>query len=150
MKSAFAMLCALLASGHVGAAETRPVGTNCSASKPPAAAGEEGGHGFVLKVFPRTGDIGAHYSGCQAVFAMDRDGGVRLAWVIEIRRGEPVRMWSDDKEMKDVLACRYKNRSLARGNPDVCPRAESLLMPTQPAGCFTATPEAGLCHYDVN
>lgn len=150
MKSTLGVLCALLASGHVGAAAPRPVGTNCSAALPPASAGEEGGHGFVLKVFPRTGDIGGHYSGCQAVFAMSRDGEVRLAWLIEIKSGEPVRMWSADEDMKDVLQCRYKNRSLVRGNPDVCPRGESLLMPTRPAGCFTATPEPDQCQYDVN
>lgn len=144
------MFSVLLVSSQVLAAEARPVGANCSASQPPMGAGEEGGHGFVLKVFPRTGDIGKQYSGCQVVFGMGRDGAVRLAWIIEIKRGDPVRMWSPDKDMKDLSACRYKNRQLLRGDPDVCPRGESLLVPTQPAGCFSDSPEAERCHYDVD
>lgn len=138
-----------LAWSLAGAAELRPSGENCSLTRPPADSGEEGGHGFVLQVFPRARDIGPKYSGCQAVFVAGPNKEVRLAWVVEISRGDPIRMWSPDEEMKAVLSCRYKNRQLRYGDPNVCPSAEALLMPTQPAGCFLGKRGGEGCNYDV-
>lgn len=149
VKRVLATFLAAQAWNLASAAEPRPTGSNCNLSQPPAESGEEDGHGFVLLVFPRTGDIGPKYSGCQAVFATSRSQGTRLAWVVEVSRGEPIRMWSTDSEMKDVLQCRYRNRELQWGSPDVCPPVQSLLMPTQPAGCFTGKSAGAKCDYDI-
>jgi hypothetical protein len=140
----------LLFSWHIGVAgESRPAGTNCNLTQPPSDSGEEGGHGYVLLIFPRTGSIGPQYTGCQSVFVKDTKQGVRLAWVVEFFHGDPKRMWSADKEMKEVLPCRYKNRKLLSGDPEVCPDPRTLLLPTQPPGCFTEKIDGGMCQYDV-
>lgn len=131
------------------AGESRPAGTNCNLTQPPSDSGEEGGHDFVLLIFPRTGSIGPQYTGCQSVFLKDAKQGVRLAWVVEVSHGDPIRMWSADEEMKEVLLCRYKNRKLRSGNSSVCPDPGALLLPTQPSGCFTARTDGGMCQYDV-
>jgi hypothetical protein len=129
------------------AAEPRPVGQNCDLAGPPPEAGEEGGHGFVLLVYPRTKDIGPQYSGCQAVFVTSGVEPTRFAWVVEVVEGDPVRMWSPDEDMKDVLSCRYRAGRLQRGDPNVCP-FQSLLLPTQPAGCFTKSDRDEKCVHD--
>lgn len=149
MKRLVLVFIAMLTGSMGSAAEPRPYGVNCSLSRPPSESGEEGGHGFVLLVFPRTGAIGPSYSGCQAVFTTSPGQGTRFAWVVEVSRGDPIRMWSADNEMADVLPCRYRNRQLLRGDPNVCPRPESLLLPTQAAGCFTGKSEDSTCQYDV-
>ena len=130
------------------AAEPRPKGENCNLQAPPSSAGEEGGHGFVLLVYPRTKDISPDYSGCQSVFSVSTNQETRLAWVVEVMKGDPIRMWTPEANAKDVQTCRYKAGRLLRGNADTCPKAESLLMPSQPAGCFTKSGEAVQCAYD--
>jgi len=149
MKNYVAALVLLFAWQLGLAGETRPAGANCNLIQPPSDSGEEGGHGFVLLVFPRTGNIGRKYTGCQSVFVKDAKQEVRLAWVVEVSRGDPIRMWSADEEMKRVLTCRYKNRKLQSGGSSSCPDPSSLLLPTQPSGCFTENTDGGVCKYDV-
>lgn len=97
----------------------------------------------------RSGDIKPEYSGCQAVFISGPNQEVRLAWLVEISHGDPIRLWSSDEEMRAVLSCRYKGRKLHHGDAKACPAAELLLMPTQPAGCGTRKMKGEKCDYDV-
>lgn len=134
------------------AAETRlrsrPTGLHCGLERAPAGAGETGGRGVVLLVFPRSGDIGPAYTGCQSVFARSAAQPDRLVWLVEIERGQPVGLWANDPLLKDLLACRYREGQRIAGDERACPRAEELLLPSQPAGCFSASPEAGHCRFD--
>ena len=79
--------------------EERPTGPNCDLAVPPAAAGEVALQRLLLKVYPRASEIDARYSGCQAIWRMERDRfeareprAVLLA-LVAVHRGEPVRMW---------------------------------------------------------
>ena len=149
MKNYIAAIVLLFAWQVCLAGETRPVGANCDLVTPPSDSGEDGGHGFVMLVYPRTGNIGPKYSGCQSVFVKDAKHEIRLAWVVEVSHGDPIRMWSSDEEMKKVLSCRFRNHKLQSGDSSACPDPNSLLLPTQPAGCFTKNTDDGVCKYDV-
>lgn len=129
-------------------ARSRPLGLNCDHARAPEGAGENGGHGVVVLVHPRRGDIRASYSGCQAVFARSAGQPDRLVWLVEISRGQPVRLWTADPLLQELLACRYQAGALTRGDARVCPTAATLLMPSQPAGCFTAEQGPAECEFD--
>jgi hypothetical protein len=86
----------------------RPVGQNCDLATPPTGAGEEAHHGVLLRVFPRAREIGAHYDGCQVVW-IQREKDVTLAWIVVVQRGEAVRIWSRDPEMRAMLGQTSKN-----------------------------------------
>jgi len=126
----------------------RPIGSNCSLVSVPAGAGEESGRGVLLQVFPRARDIGPGYSGCQAVFATTKDGPTKLAWLMEVVDGDPVRLWSDDKSMGPKLGCRFKHGKRVAGEPSVCDRSPIALMPSQPAGCVSGSVKGEACEYD--
>jgi hypothetical protein len=140
----------LLWSEHVFAVEQdRPRGLNCQLVTPAADAGEESGHGVFLQVYPRTSAIGPTYTGCQAVFITTAAEGTRLAWLIEVSKGNAVRMWSSAPEGHEILDCRYKQGSLLNGDPHACPaKASDLLLSTQPAGCIQGTRKGPECEYD--
>ncbi len=124
---AILVVCVLLVCPTVYAAdEDRPTGTNCELLEPPAAAGEEFGHGFLLRVWPRAKDIDVHYTGCQVVLATKDGKTWRVAWLTEIIKGDPVRIWfehpdsNDFQATNDLQACRYKSGKLVRGDPHIC------------------------------
>lgn len=129
----------------------RPVGKNCQLLEPPADAGENGGHGVLIQVYPRNGSIDATYSGCQAVFFTGAKEATRLAWLTEVTHGNPVRMWSQQPELRSQANCRYQHGKLINGMPDACRSAkEPMLMPTEPAGCFTGNRPRDQCDHDVD
>ena len=134
----------------LSAEPSRPTGKNCDLSAPPTSAGEEVNHNSVLRVFPRRSSISATYSGCQAVFVTPSENTPQLLWLIEIRRGDPVRMWSPRPDMRDQQDCRYKNGTLVRGRSEICSDARTLLMPSLPAGCLAkeVAREPSECRYD--
>ena len=127
---------------------TRPKGANCSLVEPPPGAGEETGHGVFLQIYPRIGAMGSNYTGCQAVFTTTRDQPVKLAWLVEVDHGDPVRLWSEDASMSAMLNCRYRGGALVQGDPKVC-ETPLELMPSQPAGCAFGKIEGEACNYDV-
>lgn len=129
-------------------ARSRPVGPNCSLTQAPVGAGETGGHGVVVWVYPRRGDLSSGYTGCQAVFSRSPGLADRLVWLVELVQGDPVRLWTTDPLMRELLACRYERGVLTRGEPRLCPSAADLLMPSQPAGCFTSTERTTGCEFD--
>jgi hypothetical protein len=126
---------------------SKPFGKNCNLSAPPKAAGEENGHGFLLQIYPRKIDISSSYTGCQVIFAKASSEPAKLAWLVEIIKGDPVRIWTTDKEMKGTLDCRYKSGKLIKGNPESCLVADNLIMASLPAGCLLGKKEEE-CHYD--
>lgn len=128
----------------------RPEGANCHWTQPPPESGEEAGHGVVLQAFPRIKNLGKSYSGCQAVFVTTRDRPATLAWLLELKQGDPVRIWSTDDTMRPYLACRMRQGKLIAGDPALCQIRPIQLLPTIPAGCVMATAFLGPCEYDGN
>lgn len=126
----------------------RPTGRNCSLGAPPAEAGEETGHGVFLQVFPRISSMGPRYTGCQAVFLTTKDHPATLAWLVDVVDGDPVRLWSTDKSMSSILACRFRRGVLAGGDPKQCREASVRLLPSMPAGCALVNSERATCEYD--
>lgn len=128
-------ICLLLCALAVHAADTeKPAGKNCDLTSPPAAAGEEMNHGIVLRVYPRTKDIDAHYSGCQVLFAPHRQQWIAMS-LTEVIAGDAVRVWSDDYTDLGVRACRFKQGKLIQGDPDTCPSPEFILVKSLAPGC---------------
>ena len=109
-----------------------PTGPNCDLSSPPAEAGEEMNHGLVLRIYPRAKDIDSRYTGCQVLFASDRNKWILVA-MTEVRDGDPVRVWSPDTDSS--MDCRFKAGAVLRGDPKQCPRPESLLLRSMAPGC---------------
>jgi hypothetical protein len=126
----------------------RPTGANCSLESPPVGSGEETGRGVLLQVFPRTGSLGSGYTGCQAVFVTTRDRPVALGWLVELSEGDPVRIWSNDPDMKSQLSCRFRRGLVVTGDPKVCNAASITLLPTMPAGCALNRSDQEKCEYD--
>lgn len=126
----------------------KPQGRNCELLAPPTGSGEEGGHGVLVQVYPRTQDIDSRYSGCQAVFWTTAKEPARLAWLVEVFNGDPVRRWSPDPSRREISKCIYAHGALMQGVPDICPLQPELLMPSQAAGCFTNPNSTAHCDYD--
>ncbi|MDY0743512.1 hypothetical protein SNE35_03305 [Paucibacter sp. R3-3] len=129
-------------------AVSRPLGLNCSQTKPPQEAGEAAGHGVFLQVFPRSGSIDPEYTGCQAVFLTTKGEPVTLGWLVEVVEGDPVRMWSEDPSLRDLLGCRFRKGKLVAGDVNVCSRRAVILMPSQPAGCVAERTPSESCEDD--
>jgi hypothetical protein len=136
MRTPFAAFLLAIACGatHAASANPRPAGPNCDLTSPPPAAGESADRGMVMRVFPRTKDIDARYSGCQVLFAAGEGRWITLA-VTEVVKGDPVRIWSDQGASEAELSCRYSRGKVVKGNAAQCPEASSLLVKSMPAGC---------------
>lgn len=113
--------------------QRQPVGKNCNLTQPPAASGEYGAYGVFGKVYPRRSSIDQRYSGCQVFFATEGDGPLERVWIVEVVRGETVRIWSDHP--RSTLNCHYRAGKLLGGSVGYCPQPE--LMPSVPAGCMS-------------
>jgi hypothetical protein len=145
MRQTLFILCMLAGSLH--AAEPRPTGRNCNLTLPPAAAGEETLHGKTLRVFPRSKDIDASYTGCQVLF-MPWRAQWQVVVLTEIVKGDPIRVWSDEHgdssahhgahhgDSSAHLACRYRDGKVVKGNPQTCPPVEELLTKSLAPGCL--------------
>jgi hypothetical protein len=112
----------------------RPVGLNCELTAPPASAGEESNHGTTFRVFPRAKDIGAEYSGCQALLVEDESKWVAVS-LTEVINGDPVRVWSVGNPNDPSMSCRYSKGKVVSGGSDTCPMARSLLVKSMAPGC---------------
>ena len=136
------LICALILviATTAGAAENeRPLGQNCDLSTPPPSAGESWNHGFMERIYPRAKDISDRYNGCQVLFVSTEEGKWSVMFVIEILRGDPVRIWAADMK-SDELACRYKNGALVAGDSKACSDNIGLLKSLAP-GCGKAINE---------
>lgn len=123
----------------------RPIGLNCKLSAPPASAGEESNHGTTLRIFPRARDINSKYSGCQVLFAEQKEHWVVVS-VTEVVKGDAIRVWSEDHPDEDTLSCRYSRGKVIRGNPDTCPMPEFILIKSLAPGCVKRMQEAVAKH----
>ena len=112
----------------------RPQGKNCDIPDPPADAGEEINHGYVLRVFPRAKDIGASYTGCQLLWHPVGSKWLTVA-VTQVVNGDPVRVWSPEDPKGSRSACAYRQGRVIRGNPETCPSPRFLLVKSLPPGC---------------
>jgi hypothetical protein len=135
----FMMTFGLAIAGETG----RPVGKNCDLSVPPDTAGEVStGHAAILLIFPRARDITANYDGCQAVWVQTREG-TNFGWLVWIKSGEPVRMWSPDKEVNAKYGgCFWQQGHLTKGSEAKCPPPSELIMKSLGPGCFSKTKDA--------
>jgi hypothetical protein len=125
---------ALLAAWNLGEASDRPTGTNCNLATPPAASGEDSSHGIAIRVYPRAKDIGPAYTGCQVVWAQDREGWVEIA-VTEIDHGDPVSIWSADQSDARSYSCRYRHGRVVSGDGVTCVDPQSLIAKSMAPGC---------------
>jgi hypothetical protein len=115
-------------------AQERPSGLHCNLKVPPKEAGEEHSHGVILRIFPRAKDIASTYSGCQTLFAPDKDSWVIVA-MTEVIKGDPVRIWSEYETDPNRLACRYAKGKVVRGDREQCPDPEYILAKSMAPGC---------------
>lgn len=146
MKSSIAQLLAVLTALPLSAMGTdRPQGKNCQLAQPPDSAGEEFNHGVTLRIFPRAKDIGSTYTGCQVVWAPD-SGKWALISLTEVINGDPVRVWSEDQDDPELLACRFKAGTVVQGNPDRCPVPQFLLLKSLAPGCVRAIKDSVAKH----
>ena len=62
-------------------------------SEPPQTAGEAFDHGVIFRIHPSAREIEKSYSGCQMVWATDKNHSMLFA-LVEIKSGDPIRIWS--------------------------------------------------------
>lgn len=105
---------------------------------PPASAGENSNHGYILRVYPRTKDIAATYNGCQVTFASVDDRWV-VYLLIEVVDGDPFRMWTEEDGNSADAACRYRKGRVVGGDPKAC--GSIGLMKSMAPGCIKAISE---------
>jgi len=142
MRVASLYISLLLWAFPVHAADTdKPAGKNCDLVAPPATAGERENHGITLRVYPRAKDVDARYNGCQVLFAPEGEKWT-VAFLTEVINGDPVRVWSAYETDDEVLACRFKQGKLIRGNPDACPAAQFILLESLAPGCTRIVQDA--------
>jgi hypothetical protein len=135
MKGVVMATAVLLWNGATMADESpRPVGTNCSLVVPPDDAGEDSSHGMSLRIFPRARDIGPTYSGCQVMWAQAGDQWVTIS-VVEIREGDPRRIWSAVPSSPERFVCLYRNGQVVSGEAQSCASAAFLLKKSMARGC---------------
>jgi hypothetical protein len=130
------MLFALWFSGYAEVAAVEGAVKDCAISQPPLDSGEDGVHGTLLKVYPRTSQIDAVYSSCQTVWAREGEG-----WVVVMigffERGQVVRMRFPSKPGHPVEQCLKKDGLLIKGNRDVCSAMDAFPYSSALPGCLS-------------
>ena len=112
---------------------------NCNLETPPAGAGEMGGEGGQMRIYPRSTEMPRHYSGCQTVWGLSKRENV---WQFMLQRhysnGALTELRAIDKGPVDKI-CKYKKRALVDG-PASCPHFENANKPeaSLPPGCLEA------------
>lgn len=119
----------------------RPVGKNCNLSAPPESAGEELNHGIILRIYPRAKDINEMYTGCQLMWLPDANRWHVLS-VVEIKSGDPVRIWSPDKSDPVRVSCTYRKGKVVKGDAKNCAGPEFLIAKSMAPGCVKKVAQA--------
>jgi hypothetical protein len=134
------MLALALASLSVApawAADPKPQGENCDHAIPPPKSGEDFANGILIRVFPRNSDIAPGYHGCQAVWHyQEKTGKWILVSLVEFKDGGPYRLWTQDKNKRDQLSCRYHRGETIKGDSKRCIGQGRLYTPSLPTGCL--------------
>ena len=55
--------------------------------------------------------------------------------MVEIVKGDPIRIWSPHNTESHVTSCRFKAGRVVRGNPAECPMPEYLVQKSLAPGC---------------
>jgi len=128
---------------HAGAAAGPAAGApNCGLAEPPPAAGSDHYMGVLLKVYPRTPDIGPDYAGCQTLWAQSSDGWETLK-VVHYAAGHVVRVENPAVPHDPVEQCLVENGAVVRGDPDLCAQLDEMRLESLPPACAdTAAPAA--------
>ena len=114
------------------AAQSRPHGTNCLLSAPPASAGEIETNASNWRVYPRAEDISDGYVGCQTVWAPTTDGRWEIVDVAVIEHRREVGIWPAPPDGTDSQGCRFQAGRITGGDSDTC----AALVKSLPAGCL--------------
>lgn len=130
----FACLCLLFYLVAQAGEVARPQGSNCALEGPPEAAGEAVYHGLILRIYPRARDINSKYTGCQTKWELDGNTWITVS-VVVFKNGAPARVWSPDRSLTELMACRYQSGRLVAGSPDHCPAPQFLLAKSVAPGC---------------
>jgi hypothetical protein len=133
--SSFARMLFLLALVlPAGAALAAP---NCGLAAPPPGAGIDRQMGILLKIHPRTPDIGPDYGGCQTLWAQSGDGWEVLT-VAHYEAGHVVRVENPAVPHDPVEQCVLKNGAVLRGDPELCSQLDEMRFESLPADCLDA------------
>lgn len=111
----------------------------CHIDSPPADAGEGADHAQLFKVYPRKSALGAQFNGCQNfwLYARGTDGLSHAP--VDFARFYFVQGKVVAARIGGVI-CRYsKAGTPAADNGAACSGAAPEAMPSQPAGCMTAS-----------
>jgi hypothetical protein len=110
-------------------------GNNCYLKQPPPDAGEDGVHGYPVKLYPRMRDIGVGYSGCLLSWA-PTETGYEIVGVTRIEHGVAVGFWSP----VDGRLCECR---AGKADHDTCPAFRSITPRSMPSGCVARMMKAG-------
>ena len=125
-------LLALLAlSMHAGAGAA----PNCGLAAPPPDAGVDRHMGVLLKVYPRTPDIGPDYAGCQTLWAQAGDGWETLT-VVHYAAGHVVRVENPAVPHDPVEQCLVERGAVVRGDRELCAQLDDMRFESLPPGCL--------------
>jgi len=119
---------------HAGLVAAAP-GVNCNLDAPPAEAGVDRYLGVLLKVYPRTPDIGPDYAGCQTLWAQTSDGWEVLG-VAHFAGGRVVRVENPATPHDPVEQCLVRDGAVVRGDPELCAQLDDMRFESLPAGCL--------------
>jgi len=133
-----------------------PVGMNCRLSEAPASSGEMASHGIEMRIFPRTKDMPANYSGCQTIWAYDHGSFVKTTQTsfVDGSAIELIDFTAEHSERPRV--CRYTNGH-AIGTNSACPTFDTANTreSSLPRGCLERLKTSELesnepCFKDLN
>jgi len=112
-------------------------GANCALDAPPADAGVDLHMGVLLKVYPRTPDIGPGYHGCQTLWARADEGWETLG-IAHYANGRVVRIENPALPNDPVEQCLVRDGAVLRGDPELCTQLDDMRFESLPADCLDA------------
>jgi len=115
---------------------------NCGLAEPPPGAGIDRTMGVLLKVYPRTPDIGPDYAGCQTLWAQSGDGWETLT-VVHYAAGHVVRVENPAVPHDPVEQCLVEDGAVVRGDPGLCAQLDDMRFESLPPACLDAADGAG-------
>ena len=104
---------------------------NCQLPAPPTIAGDSIAHSVVARIYPRTKDIGAGYSGCQTTWVPAKAGWT-VVGVTYFENGIAVSFWAPPPE---ELLCQYRSGKPEGPHAANCPVHSVLKASSMAPGC---------------
>jgi hypothetical protein len=106
----------------------------CNLAVPPPNAGIDRHAGMLLKIYPRTPDIGTGYAGCQTLWARADDGWETIT-VLHYERGHVVRVASPAQPGDPIEQCRVRDGAVVQGDPGLCAQLDDMRFESLPPEC---------------